>query len=88
MKDFKEMTEKEKEELLKQIQNLNVDNTTEEGDSFDMLTQSFNELTKSYTNSLKEFDALHPDYLKDEQESNPLEKYESKWTTKIKSKFS
>ncbi len=71
MKDFEKMTEKEKEELLEQIQNLNDDNSTDGDDSFDRFTQSFNEITKSYTQSLKEFDSLHPDYLKDEEDTNP-----------------
>jgi hypothetical protein len=71
MKDFEKMTVKEKEELLKQIQNLNDDNSTDGDDSFDLFTQSFNNITKSYTQSLKEFDSLHPDYLKEEEDTNP-----------------
>lgn len=86
MKDFDEMTEKEKEELLKQIQNLPEDNAKEDNDSFDLFTQSFNEISKTWSDSLREFETLHPEYLKDE-ETNPLEKYESKWTEKIKKKL-
>jgi hypothetical protein len=87
MKDFEEMTEKEKEDLLKQIQNLPDDDTKEECDSFDLITQSFGGISKTWSDSLKEFEALYPEYLKDE-ETNPLEKYESKWTAKVKRKFS
>jgi hypothetical protein len=86
MKDFDEMTEKEKEELLKQIQNLPEDNAKEDNDSFDLFTQSFNEISKTWSDSLREFETLHPEYLKDE-ETNPLEKYESKWAEKIKKKL-
>lgn len=86
MKDFDKMTEKEKEELLKQIQNLPEDNAKEDNDSFDLFTQSFNEISKTWSDSLREFETLHPEYLKDE-ETNPLEKYESKWTEKIKKKL-
>ena len=86
MKDYDDMTEEEKEDFLKQIQNL-PDNATEDDDSFDLFTQSFNEISKTWSDSLKEFENLYPEYLKDE-ESNPLEKYETKWTAKIKRKFS
>ena len=84
MKDFDEMTEKEKEDFLKQIQSL-PDNTKDNDDSFDLFTQSFNDISKAWSDSLKEFEALYPDYLKNE-DTNPLEKYESKWTTKIRKK--
>ncbi len=86
MKDFDKMTEKEKEELLNLIQNLPEDNAKEDNDSFDLFTQSFNEISKTWSDSLREFETLHPEYLKDE-ETNPLEKYESKWTEKIKKKL-
>jgi hypothetical protein len=39
--------------------------------------------------SIKDFHvvrALYPDYLKDE-DTNPLEKYESKWTTNLRNKL-
>ena len=55
-------------------------------DSFDLFNQSFDEISKNRSNSLKEFDTLYPDYLKDE-DTNPLEKYESKWTAKIRKKL-
>ena len=77
MKDFDEMTEKEKEELPNLIQNLPEDNAKEDNDSFDLFTQSFNEISKTWSDSLREFETLHPEYLKDE-ETNPLEKYESR----------
>jgi hypothetical protein len=87
MKDFKDMTLEEKEEILEQIRNL-PENKREDGcDSFDLFTQSVEEISKNLSDSLKEFDALYPDYLK-EKDTNPLEKYESKWIAKIKKKFS
>ena len=85
MKDFDKMTEKEKEDFLKQIRNL-PDDVKEDDDSFDLFTQSFNEISKTWSNSLKEFEDLYPEYLKDEK-TNPLEKYESKWTAKIRKKL-
>ena len=77
MKDFDKMTEKEKEELPNLIQNLPEDNAKEDNDSFDLFTQSFNQISKTWSDSLREFETLHPEYLKDE-ETNPLEKYESR----------
>ena len=86
MKDFKDMTLEEKEEILEQIRNLPEHKKEDGWDSFDLFTQSFSEISKTWSNSLKEFEALYPDYLKDE-DTNPLEKYESKWTTKIRKKY-
>jgi len=85
MKDVDKMTEKEKEDFLKQIQNL-PDDVKGDDDSFDLFTQSFNEISKTWSDSLKEFENLYPEYLKDEK-TNPLEKYESKWTAKIRKKL-
>ena len=85
MKDFDKMTEKEKEDFLKQIQNL-PDDVKGDDDSFDLFTQSFNEISKTWSDSLKEFEDLYPEYLRNE-EANPLEKYESKWTAKIRKKL-
>jgi hypothetical protein len=86
MKDFEDMTLEEKEEILEQIRNL-PENKKEDGcDSFDLFTQSFSEISKTWSESLKEFAALYPDCLKDE-DSNPEEKYESKWTAKIRKKL-
>lgn len=87
MKDFKEMTPEEKEEILEQIRNLPDKDTNEDSrDSFDLFTQSFDEISKNWSDSLKEFNALYPDYSKDE-DTNPLEKYESKWIAKIRKKL-
>ena len=85
MKDFKDMTLEEKEEILEQIKNL-PEQKKDVCDSFDLFNQSFDAISKSWSDSLKEFDALYPDYLKDEN-TNPLEKYESKWTAKIRKKL-
>ena len=86
MKDFKDMTLEEKEEILERIKNLPEDKKEDGCDSFDLFNQSFDEISKNWSNSLKEFDTLYPDYLKDE-DTNPLEKYESRWTTKIRKKL-
>src|SRR6476469_13202 len=74
MKDFKDMTLEEKEEILEQIRNLPEHKKEDGWDSFDLFTQSFSEISKTWSNSLKEFEVLYPDYLKDE-DTNPLEKY-------------
>ena len=86
MKDFKDMTLEEKEEILEQIKNLPEQKKEDVCDSFDLFNQSFDAISKSWSDSLKEFDALYPDYLKDEN-TNPLEKYESKWSAKIRKKL-
>ena len=86
MKDFEEMTGDEKEELLKQLQNISDDKRERGDDSFDLFTQSYNEISKTWSDSLKEFEDLYPEYIKNE-ETNPLEKYESKWTAKIRKKL-
>ncbi|WP_458719214.1 hypothetical protein [Candidatus Nitrosocosmicus sp. R] len=86
MKDFKDMTLEEKEEILERIKNL-PENKKEDGcDCFDLFSQSFDEISKNWFDSLKEFDTLYPDYLKDE-DTNPLEKYEFRWTAKIRKKL-
>ena len=86
MKDFKDMTLEEKEEILEQIRNLPEHKKEDGGDSFDLFSQSFDEISKNWSDSLKEFDTLYPNYLKDEN-TNPLEKYESKWSAKIRKKL-
>ena len=82
MKDFEEMTEEEKEEFLKQIQNLH--NDKEGGDSFDLFTQSFNEISKTWSDSLKEFDTLYPDYVKDDNPKPNDKNGSSNLTSKIR----
>jgi hypothetical protein len=86
MKDFKDMTLEEKEEILEQVKNLPEQKKGDCCDSFDLLSQSFDELSKNWSDSLKELDTLNPDYQKD-KDTNPLEKYESKWTSKIRKKL-
>ncbi len=61
MKDFEDMTDQEKEEILKQVQNLPEDPR----DSVDLLTQSFNEFSKDWCNILKEFDTMYSDCHKE-----------------------
>ena len=85
MKDYDDMTEEEKEDFLKQIQNL-PDNAKEDGDSFTLFTQSFNEISKTWSDSLKEFEDLYPEYLK-ENETDNKENYDSKWTARIRKKL-
>ena len=87
MKDFKDMTLEEKEEILEQIKNLPEHKKEDGCDSFDLFIQSFDEISKNWSDSLKEFDTLYPHYLKDEKNTNPLEKYESKWSAKIRKKL-
>ncbi len=87
MKDFEDMTLEEKEKILEQIKNLPEHKNEDGRDSFDLFTQSFDDISKNWLDSLKELDTLYPDYLKDEEETNPLEKYESKWTEKIRKKL-
>lgn len=87
MKDFEEMTEEEKEELLKQIENL-PDNTKESGgDSFDLFTQSFNEISKTWSDSLRELDKIDPDYNKDENSDPADKKGSTKLTSRIRKKI-
>lgn len=85
MKDFEEMTEKEKEDFLKQVQNL-PDNKVEDYDSFDLLAQSFDEISMTWAESIKEFETLYPEYFK-AMDNNPQRKYESKWSARFKKRF-
>jgi pyruvate/oxaloacetate carboxyltransferase len=55
MKDFEDMTAKEKEEILKQVQNLPEDSRN----STDMFVQSFNEFSQNWSNILNEFDTMY-----------------------------
>lgn len=61
MKDFDDMTDQEKEEILKQVQNLPEDSRN----SADLFVQSFNEFSQNWANELKEFDTMYPDCNKD-----------------------
>jgi hypothetical protein len=55
MKDFDDLTAQEKEEILKQVQNLPEDSRN----SADLFTQSFNEFSQNWCNVLKEFDTMY-----------------------------
>ena len=55
MKDFEDMTAKEKDEILKQVQNLPEDSRN----SVDLFTQSYNEFSQNWDNTLKEFDTMY-----------------------------
>jgi hypothetical protein len=61
MKDFEDMTDQEKEEILKQVQNLPEDSRN----SADLFVQSFNEFSQNWSNELKEFDTMYPDCHKE-----------------------
>ncbi|MGN6615350.1 MAG: hypothetical protein ACTHKC_09950 [Candidatus Nitrosocosmicus sp.] len=61
MKDFEDMTDQEKEEILKQVQNLPEDSRN----SADMFVQSFNEFSQNWSNILKEFDTMYSAYNKE-----------------------
>jgi hypothetical protein len=61
MKDFEDMTDQEKEEILKQVQNLPEDSRN----SADLFVQSFNDFSQNWSNELKEFDKMYPDCHKD-----------------------
>jgi len=63
MKDFEDMTAKEREEILKQVQNLPEDSRN----SADLFTQSFNEFSQNWCTVLKEFDTM---YSNDRKESS------------------
>ena len=63
MKDFEDMTDQEKEEILKQVQNLPEDSRN----SADLFVQSFNEFSQNWSNILKEFDSM---YYDDNKESS------------------
>lgn len=80
MKDFEELTESEKDEILKQVQNL----PEESKDSLDLFVQSFDDITKTWTDALKEFDSLYYDTLKVEKTSEAEVKVEVRWTNKLK----
>jgi hypothetical protein len=59
MKEYDEMTEKEKEDFLMQIRDLPDDDARDEDcDFFDPFTQSFSKISKTWSDSLKEFEAL------------------------------
>ena len=55
MKDFEDMTDQEKEEIRKQVQNLPEDSRN----SADMFIQSFNEFSQNWSTILKEFDTMY-----------------------------
>jgi hypothetical protein len=61
MKDFEDMTSKEKDEILKQVQNLPEDSRN----SVDLFTQSFNEFSQNWSHVLKEFDTMYSESHKE-----------------------
>jgi hypothetical protein len=57
MKDFEDMTNQEKEEIRKQVQNLPEDSRN----SADLFIQSFNEFYQNWSNVLKGFNTMYSD---------------------------
>ncbi len=80
MKDFEEMTLKEREEILEQVRNL----PDESRDSIDIFTRSFNELSQNWSSALKEFDTICSDCKKESHMGRIEEKDESGWRAKIR----
>jgi hypothetical protein len=74
MKDFEDMKAQEKDEILKQVQNLPEDSRN----SVDLFAQSFNEFSQNWRNVLKEFDTMYSnchkenyiEYIKEEDNKN------------------
>ena len=85
MKDFEDMTAQEKEEILKQVQNLPEDSRN----SVDLFTQSFNEFSQNWNNVLKEFDTMYSDCIKESYTKSIQEegKKNNKWW-KLRNPFS
>jgi hypothetical protein len=80
MKDFEDMTPQEKEEILKQLQNLPEDSRN----SVDLFTQSFVEFSQDWCNVLKEFDSMSSDshkesYIKSIKEEGNKDNKDNKW---------
>jgi hypothetical protein len=80
MKDFKDMTLQEREEILEQIRNL----PDESKDPIDMFTHSFNELSQNWSNALKEFDTIYSGCKKESHVNYIEEKDESGWWARIR----
>jgi hypothetical protein len=78
MKDFKDMTLQEREEILEQIRNLPDESKDEPKDPIDIFTHSFNELSQNWSDASKEFDTIYPncnkeshvDYIEDKDKSD------------------
>jgi hypothetical protein len=94
MKDFKDMTLQEREEILEQIRNLPDESKDELKGPIDIFTHSFNELSQNWSNALKEFDIIYSDCKKEsdvdytEEEEEEEEKDESGgWRERIRRAF-
>jgi len=88
MKDFEDMTAKEKEEILEQVKNLPEDSR----DSVDLFTQSFNEFSQNWSTVLKEFDTMYSDchkesYIKSIKEEEEEEGTKNKKWWKLRKLF-
>jgi len=59
VKEFDDLTDDEKEKILKQLNEL----PGQTGDSLDMFVRSFDDLSKTWTNAIKEFDDIYLDTL-------------------------
>ena len=86
MKEFEEMTENEKEELLKQIQDLPNEKEGEDS-SLDLFTKSFNELSQTWTDSLKELDTLYPNHVNADDSHQESKDDSPKWLGKIRNRL-
>jgi len=73
MKDFGDMSIKEREEILEQIRNL----PDVAKDPVDLFTESFNELSNNWSNVLKEFDHIYSDCCNKDISSNIIKDKEN-----------
>jgi hypothetical protein len=65
MKEYEDLTNDEKSEILKQVDEL----PEQPGDSLDMFVRSFDDLSKSWANAIKEFDNIYSDTFKADESS-------------------
>lgn len=79
MKEFEDLTEDEKKEILKQVQNI----PEQPGDSLDMFVRSFDDLSKTWADAIKEFDNIYPNTLKTEDSPSSTTKDHSKWKSNM-----
>ena len=83
MKDFEDMSLKEREEILEQLSNL----PDESVDPIDIFTHSFNELSQNWSSALKEFDTIYSDCKIENHVNHIEEKDESGWRARIRSLY-
>lgn len=80
MKEFEDLTDNEKDEILKQINQL----PEQAGDSLDMFVRSFNDISKTWASAIKEFDNIYSETVQIDDSPKSGSQANTNWKLKVK----